>query len=141
MGSVNPTNISRSIPLQHRAELRVRFEETDAQGHVHHSKYLNYFEVARGEMFRAGGRSYREMEEQGYMLVVVKATCDYRSSARFDDLLVIDTKVVRSKGVRIVHHYEIRNGDDIVCVGETVLACVDRSGNVQPLPEWLRIKI
>ena len=107
MGSVNPKANSANIPLQHRMEIRVRYKETDAQGHVHHSNYLNYFEVARTEMLRSSGKSYRNLEAEGIMLVVVKAVCDYKRGAKYDDILTVDTRLIKAKGTRIVHRYEL----------------------------------
>ncbi len=140
MGGVNPTGNSLSIPLEHQMEIRVRYKETDAQGHVHHSNYLNYFEVARTEMLRSSGKSYRDLEADGVMLVVVKATCEYKRGAKYDDLLTVDTRLIKAKGTRIVHRYEIRNESGVVCLGETVVAAVDREGRVKRLPKWLCVE-
>lgn len=137
MASVNPAGDSYPIPTEHQIEIRVRYEETDAQGHVHHSNYLNYFEVARGEMLRESGYSYRELEDSGLILVVVKATCEYKRGAKFDDLLTVKTKLIKSKGASIVHRYEILSGDILVCRGETTVASIDREGSVKRLPAWL----
>lgn len=126
-------------PLIHTLELRVRYQETDGQGHVHHSNYLNYFEVARTEMLRTWGHSYREMEESGMMLVIVHAECDYQSAAKFDDLLTIETRLEKAKGVRITHQYKITRDDQIICTGHTTVACVNKHGKPQRLPEWLRV--
>ena len=138
MASVNPAGDSSLIPTEHQTEIRVRYEETDAQGHVHHSNYLNYFEVARAEMLRQSGCSYRELEESGVVLVVVNATCEYKRGAKYDDLLTINIKLVKAKGARIVHQYRIVNEEkELVCSGETTVASIDREGNVQRLPKWL----
>ena len=139
MASVNPAGDSSLIPTEHQTEIRVRYEETDAQGHVHHSNYLNYFEVARAEMLRQSGCSYRELEESGVVLVVVKATLEYRRGAKYDDLLTVQVKLAKAKGARIVHQYRIVCGEELVCSGETTVASIDREGNVQRLPKWLTI--
>src|SRR5262245_18441203 len=55
---------------QHEIQIRVRYQETDAQGRVHHANYLTYFEMGRVEFLRAMGHSYRELEASGVMLVV-----------------------------------------------------------------------
>lgn len=139
--SVNAAKTKTSIPTEHQTEIRVRYEETDAQGHVHHSNYLNYFEVARGEMLRESGCSYRELEDEGLVLVVVKATCEYKRGAKYDDLLGIKTQLIRSKGARIIHRYEVYNGETLICTGETTVASTDRQGNVSRLPKWLCLDI
>ena len=137
MSAVNP---SRSILAEHEIEIRVRYQETDAQGHVHHANYLNYFEIGRVELLRSAGYDYRRMESEGLMLVVTQAACQYFQPANYDDLLRLKTKVVRSKGVRITHEYEIFRGDDLTATGQTVIASVDREGKVKRLPIWLRQK-
>lgn len=140
METVNPKASIESIEPVHQMEIRVRYKETDAQGHVHHSNYLNYFEVARTEMLRSCGRSYRDLESDGIMLVVVKATCDYKRGAKYDDLLTIVTRLEKAKGARITHSYEISNEAGLVCTGQTIVAAVGKDGSVQRLPDWLRSK-
>ena len=137
MASVNPESESNAIPVDHQMEIRVRYQETDAQGHVHHSNYLNYFEVARTEMLRCSGRSYREMEAEGVMLVVVKANLDYRRAAKYDEILTIKTKLVKAKGARIIHQYEISCDSEIVCEGQTIVASVGPGGKAKRLPKSL----
>ncbi len=136
MTPVNPTKFELR---EHEIEIRVRYQETDAQGHVHHANYLNYFEIGRVEMLRAGGFDYRELEKQGIMLVVVDVACQYFQPARYDDLLRLTTRVMRSKGARIHHEYEITRGDQLVVRGHTVVAAIDYTGKVKRLPGWLRM--
>ena len=136
MNTVNP---SPGVPRQHSTEIRVRYQETDAQGHVHHGNFVNYFEIGRVEMLRQGGISYREFEESGLMLVVVSLTCNYLMPAHYDDLLRLETRVVKARGVRIQHGYEIYRGDELLVSGETIVACVNHSGKPTALPKWLRM--
>ena len=68
----------------HEITVRVRYQETDGQRRVHHANYLNYFEVARTEMLRASGITYRELEDAGVFLVVSEATCSYKAPADYD---------------------------------------------------------
>ena len=125
----------------HEIEIRVRYNETDAQGVVHHANYANYFEVGRIEMLRAKGISYREFEERdGLMLVVSQLSCEYFLPARYDDHLRLVTTTVKAKGARIVHRYELSRGEDLIARGETTIACVSKAGRVTRLPESLRGK-
>ncbi len=71
----------------HEIEIRVRYQETDGQGRVHHANYLTYFELGRTELLRAAGYDYRQLEAQGWMLVVSEMNCRYFQPASFDDLL------------------------------------------------------
>lgn len=134
MTSVNPT-----LPIRdHEIEIRVRYQETDAQGHVHHANYIHYFEMGRVELLRASGKSYRDLEDQGILLVVTEMSCNYFAPSQFDDLLRLKTTTVRSRGVRIEHNYRLTRGDVLIAEGRSVVACVNRDGKLQKLPEWLR---
>ncbi|MCA1687658.1 MAG: acyl-CoA thioesterase, partial [Actinobacteria bacterium] len=77
----------------HETKLRVRYSETDAQGVVNNANYLSYFEVGRVEWLRAAGFSYRELEKEGYSIVVVEALVRYRKAAFFDDELTLRTEL------------------------------------------------
>ena len=77
----------------HRLPIRVQYYETDGQGRVHNSQYLNYFERGRVEMLRSIGVSYRELEQTGLMLVVRSMHVDFRLPAQFDDELVLITSL------------------------------------------------
>ena len=136
MTSVN-SNVE--VPREHEMQIRVRYQETDAQGRVHHSNYINYFEVARVEMLRQSGISYRMLEDSGVMLVVASINCSYIKGAMADDLLTIKTTLTRAKGVRIHHHYEISLDQEPVATGDSVVAAVDASGKVVRLPKSLQL--
>jgi acyl-CoA thioester hydrolase len=122
----------------HTIEFRVRYQETDGQGIVHHANYLTWLEQGRVELLRSAGHSYRELEEQGILLVVAEAQLRYYLPARFDDLVRLVTTATRAKGARIEHRYELFRGDELLAEGTTTIACIDRSGRVTRLPEWLR---
>ncbi len=124
---------------EHEIEIRVRYQETDGQGRVHHANYVNYFEIGRVELLRAAGHSYRALEEQGLLLVVTELDCQYFLPAQYDDLLRLRITTVRSKGARIEHRYRIERDGELVAQGRTVVACVDRTGKARRLPKWLRL--
>lgn len=129
----------RNTLLEHEIEVRVRYQETDAQGHAHHTTYVNWFEIGRIEMLRAAGFNYRDLEAQGILLVVTEVGCRYYLPTQYDDLLRLTTRVIRARGTRIRHEYEIRHEGERVASGFTVIAAVDRSGKVVRLPPWLRM--
>ncbi len=106
-------------------------------GMLHHANYLNYFEVGRTELFRAQGGNYRRMEEMGMFLVVAKLEVRYLKPARYDDLLILTTELQRSTPARIEHVYELRRDDELLCTARSTLACVDRDGCLQRIPDDL----
>jgi acyl-CoA thioester hydrolase len=117
--------------------IRVRYAETDRMGLLHHANYLVYFEQGRTELLRSQGLSYRDLEDQGFLLVLTKIEVRYRRPARYDDLLTLRTTVVRTTMVRIDHKYELLCDGQLLAEGTSTLACVDREGHPQPLPDFL----
>jgi acyl-CoA thioester hydrolase len=117
--------------------IRVRYAETDRMGLLHHANYLVYFEQGRTELLRDRGKTYRDLEDQGYLLVLVKVEVRYRQPARYDDLLTLRTTVTRVTPVRIEHKYEVVRDGQLLADGSSTLACVDRDGRLQAMPEWL----
>jgi acyl-CoA thioester hydrolase len=121
-------------------EIRVRYQETDAMGVLHHANYFTYFEMGRTELLRIHGKSYRELEADGTLMVIVKIGCNYKRPARYDDLLRLRTKTERVTAAKIEHTYELWRGAELLADGYSTLACVDRTGRVQRTPEWLRFE-
>lgn len=122
---------------EHEIEIRVRYCETDAMGFLHHGNHVNFYEMGRTELLRAQGGNYREIEEAGLFLVVVKLVCNYHSPARYDDLLRLVTRVEKVSAAKIEHSYHMYRGDTLISSAMSVLACVDREGRVQRIPESL----
>jgi acyl-CoA thioester hydrolase len=122
----------------HDVIVRVRYAETDRMGLLHHANYFVYFEMARTEMLRERGISYREIEDSGHLLVIIDIGCKFKRPAQYDDLLTIRTKVAKVTHVKIVHQYEVIRDGLLLAEGHSTLACVDREGRPQALPEILR---
>jgi acyl-CoA thioester hydrolase len=124
--------------LSGEIQIRVRYAETDRGGFLHHANYLVYFEQARTELLRTLGASYRELEDQGYRLVITKVEVKYKSPVFYDDVLTIRTTITRTTPVRIEHKYEVFRPDGLLaCEGATTLACITKDGKLQPMPGWL----
>ena len=118
--------------------IRVRYAETDRMGLLHHANYLVYFEQARTELLRSMGLTYKDLEDQGFLLVVTKVEVKFRRPAKYDDLLTVRTTVEKTTMVRIDHRYEVFCEGQSLAEGSSTLACVDRNGRPQVLPESLR---
>src|SRR6476619_4226048 len=121
----------------HTITFRVRYPECDPMGYLHHSIFLQYFEMGRIELLRSLGHSYADLEKAGLFFVVVKVQVNYRAPARFDDELTLITRIERQTHVRIDHAYELKRGDTLVAEARTTVACVDPTGQVQLIPEPL----
>jgi acyl-CoA thioester hydrolase len=121
-------------------DIRVRYAETDQMRIAHHSSYLVWFEAGRTELIRACGRSYAQLEEDGWLLVVIEACCRYRRPARYDDVLRLRTRLRQLGRARVSFGYDLARADDGAAVadGWTVHAAVDRTGHVRRIPDSLR---
>lgn len=126
------------MSAEHSIAIRVRYPEVDAMGYLHHSRYLQYFEMGRIELLRALGHSYADLERQGIFFVVVKVEVKYKSPARYDEELVLKTRVVRQTHVRIDHAYQLFRGDTLLAEGATTIASVNREGEVTAIPSFLQ---
>ena len=120
---------------EHEIELRVRYQETDPMGFLHHACYFTYFEIGRTELLRASGGNYRQMEAEGMLVVVVRAECRFHRPARYDDILRLRTTIVRVTPAKIEHEYRLFRQDELLAVGNVTLAVIDREGKVQRVPE------
>lgn len=127
--------------IEHEIEVRVRYQETDGQGRVHHANYLTWFEQARVEMLRAAGISYKQLEQEGVLLVVAEMNCRYFLPAEFDDLLRVRVTTLRAKGARIEHRYQVLRDGALLVDATSTVACIDRAGKVTRLPPMLRVDI
>lgn len=114
--------------------VRVRYVECDPMGVVHHTIYPVWFEMARTELLRSKGGSYRAMEEAGLLLAVVKLEARYRAPARYDDMVTVHCELLSSGPVKIEHRYRVVRDGTLLVEGATTLACIDRNGTLQAVP-------
>src|SRR5260370_18628670 len=117
--------------------VRVRYAETDQMGVVYHSNYLIWFEVGRVEFIRQMGLDYKRMEEEdGCGISVVDVHARYRVPARYDDELVIETRLLAAQGAVVKFGYRIlRVGDGVLlCEGEPMHVCVGKDIKKRRLP-------
>jgi acyl-CoA thioester hydrolase len=120
--------------------VRVRYAETDRMGLLHHANYLVYLEQARTELLRSQGLTYKDLEDQGFLLVLTRLEIRYRRPARYDDVVTVKTTVVRTTAARIDHSYEMYCDGQLLTEASSTLACVDRTGRPQPLPDFLQAR-
>jgi acyl-CoA thioester hydrolase len=122
----------------HETEVRVRYAETDQMGIVHNANYFVWFEVGRGELCRAKGFSYKEMEdEENALMVVAESYCRYKSPAFYEDILTIRTKVdeIRSRSLRFFYEVFRASDEMLLAEGETLHLVTDKEKKVRKLPE------
>jgi acyl-CoA thioester hydrolase len=122
------------------SSLRVRYAETDKMGVVYYANYFVWFEVARTDLLRSLGWSYREMEQAGIALPVIDARCEYSRPARYDDEIEVRTEGRLLSPIRMEFRYEVwLPAQKIVAAsGVTVHASVDMNGKPCRLPQRIR---
>lgn len=123
-------------------QVRVRYAETDQMGVVYYANYLIWFELGRVEVLRTVGLSYKLLESaHGCILPVIEARCRYRSPARYDDEILIETRPALLRGSVVKFAYTIlrkgRGGEEntLLAEGETVHIVCDSQMQRKPLPE------
>ena len=121
-------------------ELRVRYAETDQMGVVYHTNYLIWCEIARTDLIRTLGASYRELEDRGIRLAVSEASIRYIAAARYDDRIRVDTRLTRVTSRTMVFDYTILNADSLqrLATASTTLISLDPSNRVSALPADVR---
>lgn len=108
-------------------------------GYLHHSRYLQYFEMGRIELLRAAGFSYADLERQGVFFVVTKVEVRFMAPARYDDELQLVTRITRGTHVRFDHAYELSREKTVLAEATSTIACVGSDGKVRAMPETLMI--
>jgi acyl-CoA thioester hydrolase len=122
---------------------RVRYGETDQMGVVYYGNYAQYFEMGRTEWLRKLGVSYRWMEKNGIMLPVTELQIKYLKSATYDEVLRIETKLVKLPRIRITFDYNIYNEkNELLTTGTTTLVFIDKTtGKPILAPEYILEKL
>jgi acyl-CoA thioester hydrolase len=118
-------------------DIRVRYAETDQMGVAYYANYLVWFEVGRSEFCRKRGFRYVDLEALGYKLVVTDVHCRYRNSARYDEPVIVRTKLKGVNKRMITFGYQIlrKDQEEVIAEGETRHICVDSNGKTKSLPE------
>lgn len=117
--------------------LRVRYAETDQAGVVYHANYLIWFEVGRVELCRAHGFNYRDMEREAEaFLPVTEARVTYRIPAKYDDDILVRTRVLELRSRAIKFAYEVRRASDttLLATGETHHIVTNGQGRARAFP-------
>jgi acyl-CoA thioester hydrolase len=121
-------------------EFRVRYAETDQMGVVYYANYLVWCEIGRTEFLRTLGRSYADLERAGIFLAVADASLRYHASARYDDLIRVDTTLSSVRSRALEFDYLVLNAESgaRLVSARTTLVSLDREGRPSPLPADLR---
>jgi len=124
-------------------EYRVIYSDCDPFDVVYYGRYLDFFERGRTELFRTLGLSYKEIFEGGIALPVTDTRCKYHKSARYDDLLLIESAVgyLKKASIRFEHRIYHKETDTLLAEGYTVHAFVDYDRKIVRVPDEVAVKI
>jgi acyl-CoA thioester hydrolase len=127
--------------IESRAQVTVRYAETDMMGIVYHANYLPWFEIGRTTLLKEIGVPYRRLEEEGFRLPVLEVSAQYLRPAVYDDTLDIITLLAEKPVLRIRIEYQVRRGETLLATGSTMHAFVDREGRPVRPPAWVVAKM
>lgn len=128
--------------MAHEFPVRVYYEDTDMAGIVYHANYLKFIERARSEWVKGMGIDQNALREhEGVVFVIRRIEADFRASARFDDELVVQTKVQSVSGVRLVLHQEVQRDGEALFTAEVTLVTMTLDGHPTRLPQQIRRKV
>ena len=121
-------------------EIRVRYSETDRMGIVYHANYIVWFEIGRTEFCRAAGMPYRQMEDSGNLILVTGVDCRYRQPARYDDAVVIRTRMgeVGSRGLSFFYEILRKSDGQLLAEGSTRHLFANAENRPIPIPDPIR---
>ena len=118
---------------------RVIYGDTDQMGVVYYANYLRWFERGRSEFLRQIDLPYSTIEQQGYHFPVVEVSCRYAQSARYDDVVRIETDLLELGRASLSFAYRIYRESDqcLLATGSTKHACLDRQARATRMPKIL----
>ena len=119
------------------SKVKVRYAETDQMGVAYYANYFVWFEVGRSQFCNECGFSYRDMErETSLFLIVAEANCRYKSPARYEDDLIIRTRASELTRRTVRFSYEINRADGaLLATGETLHVLINSEGRLSSFPE------
>ncbi len=125
-----------------KTEIRVIYGDTDQMGVVYYGNYRRVFEAARNEWLRAKGARWRDIEAaQAVYRPVAEVKVTYTRPARYDDVIVVETRLGDLGRVSLRFDYRVLRGEDVLALGHTIHACVSRDGDIRELPEPLLLQL
>jgi acyl-CoA thioester hydrolase len=129
-----------AAPISNNTSYRVIYGDTDQMGMVYYANYLRWFEKGRSEFLRQLGAPYTSIEERGSHFPVTGVSCRYFKSARYDDLITIETQLTSVARATLSFSYRILRAseDSLLAVGATQHVCIDRRDRVVRIPSDLR---
>lgn len=125
----------------HVSEFRVYYEDTDMAGVVYYANYLKFFERGRSDAVRAAGVDQQALLEEGLVFAVARIEVDYRTPARFGDILSVETRTLSVGGATLIMAQAAKVGDRVSAEAQVRIACMAPGGGVRRIPAALRSRL
>jgi acyl-CoA thioester hydrolase len=122
----------------HRLTMRVYYEDTDFSGYVYHANYLKFCERARSDMIRLAGVDQNAMSAVGQAVVIRRMVCEFLRPARFDDVIVVESRIAGATGIRMEMEQKVMRADEVLFEAQVMAVVIDRNGRPIRLPEAFR---
>jgi acyl-CoA thioester hydrolase len=131
------SSLANEQQLVSESRVRVRYAETDQMGVAYYANYLVWFEVGRSQFCNDCGFSYRDMEkETGLFLIVAEVNCRYRTPARYEDELIVRSRIHEITRRTVTFTYEIDRADgSSVAAGQTTHVLINQEGRISSFPQ------
>lgn len=129
--------------LEDNINIRVRYADTDQMGFVYYGNYAKYYEIARVELFRNIGLTYKSLEKMGIGMPVIEMKTNFIMPAKYDEKLVVNIKIPELPKLKIIFFYEIFNEkNELINTGETVLTFINLlTGKPKRVPSIMKDKL
>lgn len=124
--------------MSHHYQLRVQYEDTDMAGIVYHANYLRFIERARSDWVRNLGNDQNAMRDAGFVWVVRKIEADYLATAKFEDILDVETDLVSVSGVRLTMVQTVKRSGIEIFRASVMVVCMSQAGKPVRLPAEIR---
>jgi len=131
------------MTVEHEIMVRVRYADTDTMRVVYYANFFVWFESGRVELLRSRGIVYRDIEEMGIFIPVIEAHANYKAPARFDDELLVRTRLAKIGETSVRFENEVYKLPlmELLCSGHTVHVVVGSDGKPMRVPDDLRVKL
>jgi len=106
-------------------EIKVRYQETDKMGIVHHSVYPIWFELGRTEFLEFFGMTYKKFEKLGYYLPLIELNCKYKFPAKFGDIVRLESSISKLNKMFVDFEYKLYLKNKLLCIGKTKHVCTN----------------
>ncbi len=129
--------------LEDNINIRVRYADTDQMGFVYYGNYAKYYEIARVELFRNIGLTYKSLEKMGIGMPVIEMKTNFIMPAKYDEKLVVNIKITELPKLKIIFFYEIFNEkNELINTAETVLTFINLlTGKPKRVPSIMKDKL